>query len=272
MSDPLIVLTNDGSGGFNISSLLPTGNSLYWYAAPDVNGDVADVNGDVKPDLIAANANDNSLTVFTNDGSGNDEGVWISNNSGATWRASGQLISQFFEWTVASSADGTRLVVGGQHSRVNISALTTEGGSDHHDWHHWLHYRRPEHRARIAIHRQQPVPAHQLRRKHPRLLRCNMKTLEWKLTVGSWKLGNFECGDKSRLSPALVGRVTPCAPVFADGHHEITTRRGLMRPTCIALGSSFSIHPSAFGRKANIPLTGIRSPAAAAPARTASIP
>jgi hypothetical protein len=40
---------------------------------------------------------------------------------------------------------------------------------------------------------------------------------------------------RTQESSAVVGRVTPCAPVFADGHHEQTARRGLTRPTSTAL-------------------------------------
>ena len=55
----------------DLKSRVPAdGDSIYWYASPDVKVVVADVNTDGKPDLIAANANDSSLTVFTNDGSG----------------------------------------------------------------------------------------------------------------------------------------------------------------------------------------------------------
>jgi hypothetical protein len=59
----IFVLTNNGSGGFELSSTLATGNGPHTIAAGDVNGDG-------KIDLICANANDNTLQVFTNDGSG----------------------------------------------------------------------------------------------------------------------------------------------------------------------------------------------------------
>jgi hypothetical protein len=49
----------------------------------------------------------------------------------------------------------------------------------------------------------------------------------------------------------LVGRVTPFAPVFAGGHHEKTTRRGLTRPTCALMRLLyFSFLLSAFSFRA----------------------
>jgi hypothetical protein len=59
----LTVLTNDGHGGFVISSSPGVGNAPLSVVA-------ADVNGDGKVDLICANMNDGTLTVLTNDGSG----------------------------------------------------------------------------------------------------------------------------------------------------------------------------------------------------------
>ena len=38
-----------------------------------------------------------------------------------------------------------------------------------------------------------------------------------------------------------IGRVTPCAPFLADGHLEITSRRGLTRPTSTTLLLAFFI-------------------------------
>jgi hypothetical protein len=70
----LTVLTNNGSGGFGLSATLPVGNP-----ANNVEGQsggyprwvtAADLNGDGKMDLISANFNNNTLTVYTNNGSG----------------------------------------------------------------------------------------------------------------------------------------------------------------------------------------------------------
>jgi hypothetical protein len=120
VSDPLIVLTNDGSGGFQVSSILPTGNSLYWYSGPDVKVAVADVNGDGKPDSIAANANDNSLTVFTNDGSG-----------GFTVASTNYLDNA--PWTIATAdvnGDGKVDLIAGEEGVYGgaVTVLTNAGG------------------------------------------------------------------------------------------------------------------------------------------------
>jgi len=39
----------------------------------------------------------------------------------------------------------------------------------------------------------------------------------------------------SQESSTVERRVTRCAPVFADGYHDNTARRGLTRPTCITI-------------------------------------
>jgi len=59
----LTILTNDGSGGFVLSSSPVTGLAPYSVTA-------ADVNGDGKVDLISANAGDGTVSVLTNNGSG----------------------------------------------------------------------------------------------------------------------------------------------------------------------------------------------------------
>jgi uncharacterized coiled-coil protein SlyX len=59
----LTVFTNDGLGGFSISTKLAVGSGPQCVISTDVNGD-----GHV--DLVSANNSNNSLTVLTNDGSG----------------------------------------------------------------------------------------------------------------------------------------------------------------------------------------------------------
>jgi FG-GAP-like repeat len=63
-NNTLIVLTNDGVGGFEFASAPVVGSGPDSVCA-------ADVNGDGKMDLICANGGDETLTVLTNDGKGN---------------------------------------------------------------------------------------------------------------------------------------------------------------------------------------------------------
>lgn len=62
----VVVAMNDGVGGFTFgpSSLLPVGASPVFAAVADLDG----VNG---PDLVSANAGSGSVTILTNDGTGN---------------------------------------------------------------------------------------------------------------------------------------------------------------------------------------------------------
>lgn len=64
LSGQLTVLTNDGSGGFVISSTIGVG-------ANPISVTAADIDHDGKVDLISANYDDNTLTVLTNGGGGN---------------------------------------------------------------------------------------------------------------------------------------------------------------------------------------------------------
>ncbi|MBI5387031.1 MAG: VCBS repeat-containing protein [Verrucomicrobia bacterium] len=59
----VVVLTNNGSGGFALNAVLTVGHGPSSVVTTDVNGDG-------KPDLICANETDNTLTVLTNNGSG----------------------------------------------------------------------------------------------------------------------------------------------------------------------------------------------------------
>jgi hypothetical protein len=59
----VIVLTNNGSGGFTVSGTYPVGTSPYAVVA-------ADVNGDGWVDLITCNQGSSTLTVLTNNGTG----------------------------------------------------------------------------------------------------------------------------------------------------------------------------------------------------------
>lgn len=62
-NNTLLVLTNDGGGGFAAASSVAVGNNPVFIATADVNGDGA-------VDLISANQWENTLTVLTNDGHG----------------------------------------------------------------------------------------------------------------------------------------------------------------------------------------------------------
>jgi hypothetical protein len=46
---------------------------------------------------------------------------------------------------------------------------------------------------------------------------------------------NANMKNETQTSSLAVGRVTPCAPVVADSHHEQTAHRGLSRPASIIL-------------------------------------
>jgi T5SS/PEP-CTERM-associated repeat protein len=68
------ILTNNGSGVFVVASTVPVGNNPRAVAARDFREDGS---GDI--DLVVANADDNTLRVLNNDGSGNfAQGALIS--------------------------------------------------------------------------------------------------------------------------------------------------------------------------------------------------
>jgi hypothetical protein len=70
----LTILTNDGSGRFGSNATINASPWLFLPPNPPIvevySIAAADINGDGKPDLIRANYNAFSLTVFTNDGNG----------------------------------------------------------------------------------------------------------------------------------------------------------------------------------------------------------
>jgi hypothetical protein len=63
VDNTLIVLTNNGSGGFGSNATLVVGSGPLCVTATEVNGDG-------RPDLVCANSGDGTLTVLTNNGSG----------------------------------------------------------------------------------------------------------------------------------------------------------------------------------------------------------
>ena len=58
------IYTNDGAGFFNLSSMPAVGGAIEYFATGDINGDGS-------PDLISGNFQSNSVTILTNDGTGN---------------------------------------------------------------------------------------------------------------------------------------------------------------------------------------------------------
>ncbi len=80
---------------------------------------------------------------------------------------------------------------------------------------------------------------------------CNPPSLRFNLAAmedGKWQMASLECGDTSPLSPAMGVRVTPCAPLQ---EHKKTARRGLTRPTCLALLLCFCFLLSVFSFRAS---------------------
>jgi len=63
LDNTLLVLTNNGNGGFGSNTIYKVGNAPKSVTT-------ADVNGDGWVDIICANYSDNTISVLTNDGSG----------------------------------------------------------------------------------------------------------------------------------------------------------------------------------------------------------
>ena len=114
-TNTLSVLTNNGSGGFELMGSYTVGNNPIAVTA-------ADVNGDNKVDLISANHGwppvyGNTLSVLTNDGSGH-----------FTFAAS--LVVGQIPWSVAAAdvnADGKMDLISANEGEGTLSVMTNDG-------------------------------------------------------------------------------------------------------------------------------------------------
>jgi hypothetical protein len=109
-SDTLIVLTNNGAGGFASNATYTVGDFPVFVVASDINGDGW-------PDLICANSEDNAfnigtLTVLTNNRIGGF-GFYatISVNGGPTCVAAGDLNNDGKPDLVTTTLEGTLTVL-----------------------------------------------------------------------------------------------------------------------------------------------------------------
>jgi len=66
----LTVLTNDGKGGFGFKARLTAGPDTYFGYRKQYLVMARDINGDHKPDLLSISYSDSTLTILTNNGSG----------------------------------------------------------------------------------------------------------------------------------------------------------------------------------------------------------
>ncbi len=109
-SNSLIIFTNDGRGVYTFASSPAVGNSPKFVSP-------ADVNGDVKTDLVSANYGDNSLSVLTNNGFGEFlvSGTFAVGNH-PTW-----LVS------VDVKGDGKMDLVSANDGGNSLSILTNDG-------------------------------------------------------------------------------------------------------------------------------------------------
>jgi hypothetical protein len=103
----LEVLTNNGSGGFALSSSVAVGEGPNAVV-------IADVNGDGKMDLVCLNEFDNTLEVLTNNGSGGFVPAFLRSDAGN------------FASVIAADINGNGKIdlICGYHNGSTISVLT----------------------------------------------------------------------------------------------------------------------------------------------------
>jgi hypothetical protein len=103
----LVLLTNNGAGGFNTASFSSATDRSEWLA-------IADINGDNKPDVIGlTSGNPNGfLTTYTNDGSGNFTAVsTVSAGQGQRAVAAGDFNGDGRVDAVCVTANGSSVVI-----------------------------------------------------------------------------------------------------------------------------------------------------------------
>ena len=107
------VLTNNGSGGFALASVINVGAYPNSITA-------ADVNGDGKMDLICANTGDNTISVLTNDGYGNFSISSLASIGGFTYSITAADIN----------GDGHVDLICAQEYAGTLQILTNDGGGN----------------------------------------------------------------------------------------------------------------------------------------------